>query len=124
MHSVYNSSSHLEDNKIEVTSEPTKELKSEGKRVVGYAATSKSTTILNYCNLGSDLIEFVADTTPLKQGKFSPGMHIPVKAHENFSNNHPDYALLFAYNHRKEILAKEQEYKGKWITYVPDVHVF
>lgn len=60
------------------------DLKDKGKRVVGYAATSKSTTILNYCGIGPDLIECIYDTTPIKQGKFSPGMHIPVKSFEGF----------------------------------------
>jgi methylation protein EvaC len=102
------------------------QLKNEGKRVVGYAATSKSTTILNYCNIGSDLIEFISDTTPIKQGKYSPGKHIPVKPYEEFKRNYPDYALLFAYNHAKEILAKEDEFKKmnkKWIMYVPEIGI-
>jgi methylation protein EvaC len=102
------------------------QLKNEGKRVVGYAATSKSTTILNYCDIGSDLIEFISDTTPIKQGKYSPGKHIPVKPYEEFKNNYPDYALLFAYNHAKEILAKEDEFKKmnkKWIMYVPEIGI-
>jgi methylation protein EvaC len=101
-------------------------IKKEGKRVVGYAATSKSTTILNYCGIGPDLIEFISDTTPIKQGKFSPGAHIPVRPYEEFLVNYPDYALLFAYNHAKEIMAKEQKFMasgGKWITYVPEVKV-
>ena len=101
-------------------------IKNEGKRVVGYAATSKSTIILNYCGLSTKDIEFICDTTPIKQGKFSPGMHIPVLPHEEFTNDYPDYALLFAYNHMEEIMAKEQKFKdngGKWIVYVPTVGV-
>lgn len=101
-----------------------KKLKLEGKRVVGYGATSKSTTILNYCQVGSDLIDFISDTTPIKQNKFTPGMHIPVKAYSEFEKNHPDYALLFAWNHKNEILEKEGSFKGKWIVHVPEVHVF
>jgi methylation protein EvaC len=102
------------------------DLKNQGKRVVGYAATSKSTTILNYCDIGSDLIEFICDTTPIKQGKFSPGKHIPVKPYEEFKNNYPDYALLFAYNHEKEIMAKETVFREsghKWIVYVPEIGI-
>lgn len=101
-------------------------LKNDGKRVVGYAATSKSTTILNYCDIGPDLIDFICDTTPIKHGKYSPGKHIPVKPYEEFRENYPDYALLFAYNHAKEILAKEEEFKNrgrKWITYVPEIGI-
>jgi methylation protein EvaC len=102
------------------------DLKQQGKRIVGYAATSKSTTIINYCGISTDLIDFISDTTPIKQGKFSPGLHIPVRSYEEFSKNYPVYALLFAYNHAREIMAKEQEFVasgGKWIVYVPDVKV-
>ncbi len=102
------------------------ELKQGGNSVVGYAATSKSTTILNYCGIGPDLIEYISDTTPIKQGKFSPGMHIPVKPYEEFKKKYPDYAFLFAWNHADEIMAKEGQYKasgGKWIVHVPKVKV-
>lgn len=98
----------------------------EGKRVVGYGATSKSTTVLNYCGITPELIEFISDTTPIKQGKFSPGVHIPVKSYDDFASNPPDYALLFAWNHAVEIFAKEQKFRddgGKWIGYVPQVGI-
>ena len=100
--------------------------KAEGKRVVGYAATSKSTTVLNYCSIGPDLIEFISDTTPIKQGKFSPGSHIPVYPYDDFKKEYPDYAVLFAWNHKKEILQNEtpfMESGGKWIMFVPEVRV-
>ncbi len=91
------------------------------KRVVGYGATSKSTTVLNYCELTPDDIEYISDTTPIKQGKLSPGVHIPVKPYSEFQNNPPDVALLFAWNHREEIMAKETGFAGKWLNYVPGV---
>ena len=102
------------------------DLKSKGKRVVGYAATSKSTTVLNYCGIGPDLLEFISDTTPIKQGKFSPGMHIPVLSREVFASKYPDYALLLGWNHAKEIMANEQAFKqggGKWVSFVPTVGI-
>jgi methylation protein EvaC len=102
------------------------DIRKQGKRVVGYAATSKSTTIINYCGLTTQQIEFICDTTPIKQGKFSPGAHIPIRPYEEFLADYPDYALLFAYNHEKEIMAKEQKFMdscGKWIVYVPKVQV-
>jgi methylation protein EvaC len=101
-------------------------LKEQGKRVVGYGATSKSTTVTNYCGITPELVEFISDTTPIKQGRFSPGAHIPVRPYEEFSANYPDYALLFAWNHAQEIIAKEQRFQragGKWIVYVPQVEV-
>ena len=91
--------------------------KEMGKRVVGYGATSKSTTILNYSDVGSDLIDFIVDTTPTKQNKFTPGKHIPVLPYERFLP-HPDVAVLFAWNHKKEIMAKEADFKGEWITHL------
>lgn len=100
--------------------------KAEGKRVVGYAATSKSTTVTNYCGIGPDLVEFISDTTPIKQGKFSPGTHIPVRPYSDFTKEYPDYALLFGWNHSVEIMAKEEAFRaagGKWLVYVPEVKV-
>ena len=101
-------------------------LKKQNKRVVGYAATSKSTTVTNFCGITPDLVEYISDTTPIKQGKYSPGMHIPVKPYEEFCGNYPDYALLFGWNHAEEIMANEQEFLkagGKWIVYVPEVRI-
>lgn len=101
-------------------------LKADGKRIAGYGATSKSTTILNYCGIGTDLIDYISDTTPIKQGKFSPGMHIPIKPYDYFMASPPDYAMLFAWNHAEEIMAKERafiEKGGRWIVHVPEVQV-
>lgn len=101
-------------------------IKAEGKRIAGYGATSKSTTILNYCGIGTDLIDYISDTTPIKQGKFSPGMHIPIKPYDFFMASPPDYAMLFAWNHAEEIMAKERAYiekGGRWIVHVPEVRV-
>ena len=101
--------------------------KDEGKRVVGYGATSKSTTVTNFCGLTPDLIEFISDTTPIKQGKFSPGAHIPVQPYQEFADRYPEFALLFAWNHAEEIIAKEQpflESGGKFIGYVPTVGIY
>jgi methylation protein EvaC len=100
--------------------------RAEGKRVVGYGATSKSTTIMNYCGIGPELVEFITDTTPTKQGKVTPGTHVPVRTHADFSHRYPEYALLFAYNHAQEIMEKERDFVaagGRWITYVPEVKV-
>tara|TARA_B100000315_G_scaffold259139_1_gene313803 strand:+ start:1010 stop:2236 length:1227 start_codon:yes stop_codon:yes gene_type:complete len=102
------------------------DIKSRGKSIAGYAATSKSTTIINYCGITTEHLDCIYDTTLIKQGKFSPGAHIPIVGHEKFQDNYPDYALLFAYNHEKEIMAKEQDFMdqgGKWISYVPEVRV-
>tara|TARA_Y100000590_G_scaffold465495_1_gene637970 strand:+ start:4468 stop:5667 length:1200 start_codon:yes stop_codon:yes gene_type:complete len=95
--------------------------KNEGKKICGYAATSKSTTILNYCNIDKNIISFICDTTKDKIGKFSPGMHIPIVSVSHFHKNLPDVAYLFAWNHREEIFEKEKDFVnkgGKWISHV------
>lgn len=91
--------------------------KDDNLKVVGYGATSKSTTILNYCDIGPDLIEYIVDTTPIKQNTLTPGKHIPVLPYEAFSP-HPDVSVLFAWNHKKEILNKESNFSGQWITHL------
>ena len=101
-------------------------LKSDGKKVVAYGATSKSTTVTNYFGISPDLIECIYDTTPIKQNKYSPGAHIPVLPYDQFRGSDPDYVLLFAWNHAEEIMKKESDYMGndrRWITYIPNVTV-
>ncbi|OJZ74826.1 SAM-dependent methyltransferase [Mycobacterium paraffinicum] len=103
-----------------------RDLRSDGRRVVGYGATSRSATVMNYCDIGPDLLPMVCDSTPEKQGRLTPGSQIPVYPPEVFSHPYPDYALLFAWNHADEIMAKErafQEHGGRWILYAPDVHL-
>lgn len=95
-----------------------------GQRVVGYGATSKSTTAINFFGITPDLVEFISDTTPAKHGKFSPGAHIPVRPHAAFAARYPERALLFLWNHEAEVRAKENAFArhgGKWIVYVPAV---
>ena len=92
--------------------------KNKGKSICGYAATSKSTTILNYCGINSDHIDYICDTTAEKIGKFSPGMHIPIKDMNHFYKNQTDCAYLFAWNHKNEIFNKEKDFKGEWFSHV------
>ena len=99
-------------------------LKKDGKKVVAYGATSKSTTVTNYFGISPDLVECIFDTTPIKQNKYSPGAHIPVLPYDQFRDSNPDYVLLFAWNHAEEIMKKELDYMGnekRWITYIPKV---
>jgi len=101
-------------------------LKNDGKRVVAYGATSKSTTVTNYFGITPDLVECIYDTTPIKQNKLSPGAHIPVLPYDQFRESDPDYVLLFAWNHTTEIMKKESDYMANnrhWITYIPNVKV-
>nr|AHA81991.1 Arm22 [uncultured bacterium] len=101
-------------------------LKANGDTVAAYGATAKSATVTNYCGIGTDLVSFVYDTTPAKQGRLTPGAHIPVRPAEDFTAPYPDYVVLFAWNHAEEIMAKEQAFRdagGRWILYTPNVHV-
>ena len=95
-----------------------KTFKDKGKTICGYAATSKSTTILNYCNIGTNYIDFICDTTKEKIGKFSPGKHIPIKDMNYFHKNMSDCIYLFAWNHKEEIFNKEKNFKGEWFSHV------
>jgi methylation protein EvaC len=101
-------------------------IRADGRRVVGYGAPGKCTTVTNYCGIGPELVPFICDSTPSKQGHLVSGSHIPVRPPEAFSSDYPDFALLFAWNHADEIMAKEKAFRdagGKWILYIPDVHV-
>ena len=101
-------------------------LREQGKTVMAYGATGKSTTVANYCGIGPELVSCVVDNTPAKQGRLTPGTHIPIQSTSSFRSAYPDYALLFAWNHAEEIMAKERAFTeagGKWILYVPEVRV-
>tara|TARA_Y200000002_G_scaffold347077_1_gene322051 strand:- start:275 stop:1459 length:1185 start_codon:yes stop_codon:yes gene_type:complete len=95
-----------------------KSFKDEGRTICGYAATSKSTTILNYCNIGTNYIDFICDTTKEKIGKFSPGKHIPIRDINYFHENMTDCVYLFAWNHKEEIFNKEKNFRGEWFSHV------
>ena len=90
------------------------------KKIAGYGATSKSTTILNYCGINNKHIDFICDTTPNKINTFTPGTHIPIVPVHHFKMNLPDYTFLFAWNHKKEIFLKEKKIlkKTKWFAHV------
>ncbi len=102
-----------------------KKLKNNGKSICAYGATSKSTTIFNFCKINRSLIDNYYDNTKIKQNKYSPGMHIPVKSFSKMKK-YPDYFFLSAWNHKNEILHKEKKFnkrKGKWILHVPKVRI-
>tara|TARA_B100000795_G_scaffold263867_1_gene243607 strand:+ start:2126 stop:3316 length:1191 start_codon:yes stop_codon:yes gene_type:complete len=93
-------------------------LKNDNKKICGYAATSKSTTVLNYCQINSKTIDYICDTTSEKIGKYSPGMHIPIVNMDFFHKNLPDAAYLFGWNHKDEIFKKEHSFSGEWFSHV------
>ena len=104
-----------------------KRLKKKNKKIISYGATYKSTTVFNYCNINSKIIDYVTDTTSNKQGKYTPGTHIKIISPEHGMNNTVDYAFLGAWNFKKEIFKKEKNFLkrgGKFITHVPKVMTF
>jgi len=98
-----------------------KKIKQEKKTIIGYGATAKSSTVLNYCGLKHNFIEYFLDTTPTKFGKFTPGSNIPIIKYNGIPKN-IKYAYLGAWNFKDEIFKKEKKFiknGGKFITHVP-----
>ena len=98
-----------------------KKIKNNNKIIIGYGATYKSSTVLNYCGINNNLIDYFLDTTPTKFGKFTPGSKIPIHKYKGIPKN-VSYAYLGAWNFKDEIFKKEKKYikrGGKFITHVP-----
>ena len=104
-----------------------RDLKSKGKKIVGYAAASKGTIVMNYCRVGTETLDYIADSTPYKQGRYSPGKHIPIVSPEYFrQDKNVDYVLLGAWNHAEGIMEKEKEFLergGKFIVHYPQARI-
>ncbi len=103
------------------------EAKRNGKQVVGYGAPGKGNTMLNYCGVREDFIDYVVDRNPYKHGRFLPGSHIPVFAPEKITETKPDYILILPWNLREEI-AQQLEYTREWgaqlVVPIPELTVF
>ncbi len=118
-------SKNVEQNKIALV-KILKDISNKNHKICGYAATSKSTTILNYCNIDENLIDCIFDTTKLKIGKFSPGKHIPIRDMKEFNHSQYKFAVLFAWNHATEIFQKEKKFSennGKWINFSSGISI-
>lgn len=101
-------------------------LRRDGKTVVGYGAPAKGNTLIGFLELGPDAITYIADRSPLKQGRFTPNVHIPVVPPARLLEDQPDYVLLLAWNFADEILDQLADYRsrgGRFILPVPNVHV-
>lgn len=97
-------------------------LKKSNKKVIGVGAPAKGITLLNYCKIDSDLIEYITEKAPLKIGKYTPGTNISVVDDEKINSDKPDYALLLSWNFSEEIiknLRKNYNYQGKFIIPIP-----
>lgn len=102
------------------------EAKEAGKTVVGYGAAAKGVTLVNYCGVGTDLIDYVVDKSPYKQNRFLPGVRIPIHAPEKIFETTPDYVLILPWNIRHEVkeqMAAIREWGGKFVVPIPEVTV-
>jgi hypothetical protein len=101
-------------------------LKREGKRVAGYGAPGKGNTLLNYCGIRTDFLEFTVDRNPYKHGRFLPGTHIPIHPVERIRELRPDYILILPWNIKDEILAQlayAREWGAKFIVPIPTARI-
>ena len=102
------------------------EAKSKGARIAAYGAAAKGSTLLNYFKIGRETIDFIADRSTYKQGRYLPGVHIPIVETDRLLTEMPDYVLLLTWNFAAEILEQQAEYRrrgGRFILPVPDVRV-
>ncbi|MCX6787409.1 MAG: class I SAM-dependent methyltransferase [Candidatus Kaiserbacteria bacterium] len=97
------------------------DLKAAGKKIIGYGAPAKGNTLLNYYGIGPDILDYLTDTTTLKQGLYSPGMHIPIVSPEKLITDTPDYILLLAWNFKDAILEKEKALRKKGVKFIVTV---
>jgi SAM-dependent methyltransferase len=101
--------------------------KKSGKKVAAYGAAAKGNTLLNYCGVKNDLIDFVVDANPHKQGKYLPGSHIPVMNEEHLKKEKPDYVIILPWNLKEEItgqLSYIRDWGGKFMVAIPTINIY
>ena len=102
------------------------EVKREGKTVCGSGAPGKGNTLLNYCGIRTDFLDYTVDRNPYKQGKFTPGTHIPILPPERIRETHPDYVFILPWNFKDEIMeqiAFVRGWGGRFIVPIPEAKV-
>ena len=103
------------------------EQKRSGKTVVGYGAAAKGNTLLNYAGVKPDLLSYVCDAAPSKQGKYLPGSHIPIRSPQALSEPYPDFVLILPWNIAGEVLAQNSELKAygtQFLTAIPEIKIY
>ena len=100
--------------------------KEAGKSVAGYGAPGKGNTLLNYCGIRTDFLDYTVDRNPYKHGKFTPGTHIPIFAPEKIDETRPDYVLILPWNFKDEIVKQMSHIRawgGRFVVPIPTVQV-
>ncbi len=103
------------------------EAKANGKSVVGYGAPGKGNTLLNYCGIRTDFLDYTVDRNPYKQGKYTPGTHIPIMPPSKIAETKPDYLFILPWNLKDEIMQQNsfiREWGGKFVVPIPEVRVY
>lgn len=98
------------------------DLKQQGRRIAGYAAAAKATTLLAFCGIGTETLDYVVDLSKFKQGRYMPGNHLPILAPEHLLEDRPDYLLILAWNFASEIIRQQEAYEragGRFIVPIP-----
>ena len=103
------------------------EAKAAGRSIVGYGAPAKGNTLLNYCGLRTDFLDYTVDRSPHKQGCYLPGTHVPIHSPDRIRETRPDYILILPWNLREEIMEQMRdvrEWGGRFLVPIPEVEVF
>ena len=102
------------------------EAKAQGRRVIGYGAPAKGTTLLNYCGIRNDFMDYTVDRSPHKQGTYMPGVRIPIRSPEAVREDRPDYLFILPWNLKDEIMeqmAHIREWGGKFVVPIPELAI-